>query len=32
MRQKRQLGIGLLYRALNVYLAEGESQMKPNDF
>ncbi|KAG5683895.1 hypothetical protein PVAND_013155 [Polypedilum vanderplanki] len=32
MRQKRQMGISLLYRALNIYLAEGESQMKPDDF
>jgi hypothetical protein len=32
MREKRQMGIALLYRALHVYLAEGESQMKPDDF
>lgn len=32
MRQKRQMGVALLYRALNIYLAEGESQMKPTDF
>lgn len=32
MRQKRQMGIALLYRALNIYLAEGESQLKPSDF
>jgi hypothetical protein len=32
MRQKRQMGIALLHRALNIYLAEGESQMKPTDF
>lgn len=32
MRQKRQMGIALLYRALNIYLAEGESQLKPCDF
>lgn len=31
MRQKRQMGIALLYRALNIYLAEGESQLKPED-
>lgn len=31
MRQKRQLGIGLLYRACSVYLAEGESQLLPFD-
>lgn len=32
MRQKRQMGIALLHRALNIYLAEGESQLKPSDF
>ena len=32
MREKRQMGIALLHRALHVYLAEGESQMKPDDF
>lgn len=32
MRQKRQMGVALLHRILHVYLAEGESQMKPNDF
>lgn len=31
MRQKRQLGIGLLHRACSVYLAEGESQLSPFD-
>jgi ankyrin repeat and LEM domain-containing protein 1 len=31
MRQKRQLGIGLLHRAMNIYLAEGESQLMPFD-
>lgn len=29
--QKRRLGIGLLYRACSVYLAEGESQLSPFD-
>lgn len=32
MRQKRQMGIALLFRALKIYLAEGESQLKPCDF
>lgn len=32
MRQKRQMGIALLFRALHMYLAEGESQLKPSDF
>lgn len=31
MRQKRQMGIGLLYRAMMVYLHEGESQLTPFD-
>lgn len=31
MRQKRQLGIALISRALRVYLAEGESQLLPFD-
>lgn len=31
MRQKRQLGVGLLHRAMNIYLAEGESQLMPFD-
>lgn len=31
MRQKRQLGIGLLHRAMNIYLAEVESQLLPYD-
>lgn len=31
MRQKRQLGIALLHRAMNVYIAEGESQLLPFD-
>lgn len=32
MRQKRQMGIALLYRALQIYIGEGESQLKPTDF
>lgn len=31
MRQRKQLGVVLLYRALQIYLAEGESQIMPND-
>lgn len=31
MRQKRQMGIGLLNRACSIYLAEGESQLMPFD-
>ena len=31
MRQKRQMGVGLLHRAMKVYLAEGESQLLPHD-
>lgn len=31
MRQKRQLGVALLHRALHIYLAEGESQLTPFD-
>lgn len=31
MRYKRQMGIGLLHRALHIYLAEGESQLMPLD-
>lgn len=31
MRQRRQMGVGLLYRAMNSYLAEGESQLLPFD-
>lgn len=30
-RQKRQMGIALLHRAMNIYLAEGESQLMPFD-
>lgn len=31
MRTKKNLGIGLLHKALHVYLAEGESQLMPLD-
>lgn len=31
MRHKRQMGVGLLYKAMTMYLAEGESQLKPFD-
>ncbi|XP_030240139.1 uncharacterized protein LOC115562553 [Drosophila navojoa] len=31
MKQKKQLGIALLYKALHIYLAEGESQLSPSD-
>lgn len=31
LRQRRNLGIALLFRAMNVYLAEGESQLLPFD-
>ncbi|XP_056235574.1 ankyrin repeat and LEM domain-containing protein 1 [Seriola aureovittata] len=31
MRQKRELGIHLLYRAMQIFLAEGERQLRPAD-
>ncbi|XP_055682093.1 ankyrin repeat and LEM domain-containing protein 1 [Lutzomyia longipalpis] len=31
MRKKKQMAIGLLFKALQVYLAEGESQLSPRD-
>ncbi|KAH8403010.1 hypothetical protein KR222_003102 [Zaprionus bogoriensis] len=31
MKQKKQLGIALLQKALHIYLAEGESQLSPSD-
>lgn len=31
MRQKRELGVALLHRAMHIYLAEGESQLLPFD-
>ncbi|EDW03056.1 GH11032 [Drosophila grimshawi] len=31
MKQKKQLGIALLYKAMHIYMAEGESQLSPSD-
>lgn len=31
MRQRKQLGIVLLYKAMNIFMAEGESQLRPDD-
>lgn len=31
MKEKKHLGIALLYKALQIYLAEGESQLSPSD-
>ncbi|KAH8263556.1 hypothetical protein KR044_010531 [Drosophila immigrans] len=31
MKQKKQLGIALLHKAMQIYLAEGESQLSPSD-
>ena len=31
MRMRKQLGIVLLYKAMQIYLAEGESQLMPCD-
>ncbi|XP_030555533.1 uncharacterized protein LOC115758879 [Drosophila novamexicana] len=31
MKQKKQLGIALLHKAMHIYLAEGESQLSPSD-
>lgn len=31
MKQKKQLGIALLFKAMQIYLAEGESQLSPSD-
>ncbi|XP_017048970.1 ankyrin repeat and LEM domain-containing protein 1 isoform X2 [Drosophila ficusphila] len=31
MKQKKQLGIALLLKAMHIYLAEGESQLSPSD-
>lgn len=30
-KQRKQLGVGLLYKALQIHLIEGESQLTPND-
>jgi len=31
MKEKKNLGIALLYKAMQMYLAEGESQLSPSD-
>lgn len=31
MRERKQLGVALLYKSLQVLLAEGESQLRPHD-
>lgn len=31
MRDKKQLGTALLYKSFNIYLSEGESQLRPTD-
>lgn len=31
MRQRKQLGVLLLYKAMQIFLAEGESQLRPDD-
>ncbi|XP_060645103.1 uncharacterized protein LOC132783760 [Drosophila nasuta] len=31
MKRKKQLGIALLHKAMQIYLAEGESQLSPSD-
>lgn len=31
MRQRKQLGISLLYKAMHIFMAEGESQLRPDD-
>lgn len=31
MRQRKQLGVLLLYKAMHIFLAEGESQLRPDD-
>ncbi|XP_011183388.2 uncharacterized protein LOC105212806 [Zeugodacus cucurbitae] len=31
MKEKKMFGISLLYRAMQIYLAEGESQLSPSD-
>lgn len=31
MRERKQLGVFLLYKAMHIFLAEGESQLRPND-
>lgn len=31
MKEKKMFGISLLYKAMQIYLAEGESQLSPSD-
>lgn len=31
MRERKQLGVALLYKSMQVLLAEGESQLRPHD-
>lgn len=31
MKDKRKLGVYLLHKAMNIFLVEGESQLRPND-
>ncbi len=31
VRRKRELGVHLLYRAMQIFLAEGERQLRPAD-
>lgn len=31
MKEKKYLGIALLFKAMHIYLAEGESQLSPGD-
>lgn len=31
MRDRKEMGAALLYKAFNIFLSEGESQLRPND-
>ena len=31
VKRKKELGVRLLYRAMNIFLAEGERQLRPAD-
>lgn len=31
MRERKQLGVLLLYKAMHIFMAEGESQLRPDD-
>lgn len=31
MRERKQLGVSLLFKSMQVMLAEGESQLRPHD-